>query len=360
MFKKINFQNFRGFKNIEIDGFKRFNILVGKNNCGKSSILEGIFLLVNPSNPELPLKINSLRDINMVDETFWKIFFNELEYNSSIKLKGYMINPRENRTLKIDSNSSSSIKSSSEENGVDQTKIDFGYSHSGLSSKLNGLKYEYQLKKDLNKSYKVFNASVIEEKSGLKVNYPQDYSEQLNGLIISSNKLPSDNWNRFDKIQISKKKSSVVKVLQNLEPCLVDMSMSSNKIIYCDIGMENLIPMNMLGDGFCRFFSIVLAIYEAKDGIVLIDELENGLHYSSQKLVWEAILAAAEEYKTQVFIATHSYECISALSSVVEENSSKKDEIRLFRIEKTDQIVTAIPYDYEEIKISLDKNWEVR
>lgn len=76
MYKDITIKRFRGIKHLKIEGFRNVNLFVGKNNCGKSTILEGLFLLTGPTNAELPLKINSLRNLNIVDENLWSLFFN--------------------------------------------------------------------------------------------------------------------------------------------------------------------------------------------------------------------------------------------------------------------------------------------
>jgi AAA15 family ATPase/GTPase len=59
-FSKIHIQNFRGLKDIEIKGTKKINILLGANNSGKSSVLEGIFLIIGMSNPRLALNVTFL------------------------------------------------------------------------------------------------------------------------------------------------------------------------------------------------------------------------------------------------------------------------------------------------------------
>jgi AAA15 family ATPase/GTPase len=55
MYKQITIEGLRGIKHLKIEDFGRVNLFVGKNNCGKTTLLEGIFLLTGPTNAQLPL-----------------------------------------------------------------------------------------------------------------------------------------------------------------------------------------------------------------------------------------------------------------------------------------------------------------
>ena len=64
MINTLSVENFRGIRRTEISNLSRINLFFGKNNCGKSSLLEAIFVLSNRLNPTLALKINELRHYN--------------------------------------------------------------------------------------------------------------------------------------------------------------------------------------------------------------------------------------------------------------------------------------------------------
>jgi AAA15 family ATPase/GTPase len=74
-----------------------------------------------------------------------------------------------------------------------------------------------------------------------------------------------------------------------------------------------------MGDGMNRLLGITLALATARDGILLVDEIENGIHYSVQVDVWRAILHAAESLNVQVFATTHSWDCIRAFAAAASE-----------------------------------------
>lgn len=81
-------------------------------------------------------------------------------------------------------------------------------------------------------------------------------------------------------------------------------------------GMARPVPLNSLGDGMLRVLQLSLKLFAAKGGFFLIDEFENGLHYSIQEKVWALLFEMAERYDIQVFATTHSWDCIESFTQV--------------------------------------------
>ena len=93
---------------------------------------------------------------------------------------------------------------------------------------------------------------------------------------------------------------------------------------YVDVeGMKQLIPINLCGDGIRKMFYMVLAIYDSRGGMVFIDEVENGLHFSHYETLWDVIFYFANLYDVQVFATTHSIETLQYLTSYLNKNDHK-------------------------------------
>ena len=359
MYKKLTINGFRGIKHLEVEDFRQVNLFVGKNNCGKTTILESLFLLTGPTNPQLPLRINALRDFKIVDENSWSVFFNRLDINSDIKLSGELDKPREERNLVIKPNMKSATLSKT---ATDKELIDIRGSYTGLAPIMNGLILSYSFVKGRDKKYKKpITAQVIATGTGIEFKMPKGYEETLSGVFINAKTISGDIGKRFNDIQIRKQTDRIVKVLRQVEPSLVDLSLGADGIVYCDIGLNRLLPLNVMGDGMFRLLSIILAILDAQDGIVLIDEIENGLHYSSQEILWDAIFESAKEFNVQIFATTHSMECTEAFSSSCSRIGKNNDDItRLYRIERKGDDFRVVSYDHDILEASLDSGWEVR
>ena len=87
-YKKINIKGFRWIKNAEIDGLSRVNLFLGQNNCGKTSILEAIFLLSGYNNANYVLNIDLSRQLFHNDENDFSFIFFNLDYSNKLTLIG--------------------------------------------------------------------------------------------------------------------------------------------------------------------------------------------------------------------------------------------------------------------------------
>jgi len=190
---------------------------------------------------------------------------------------------------------------------------------------------------------------------------PTNYKEDMKGVFVNSRTVSfgGDIATRFNNIQIKKQVKGIIEVLRHIEPNLKSLTLSKDGVVYCDIGLDQLLPINVMGDGMFRLFSIIVTIFDTQNGIVLIDEIENGFHYSSQEILWNSILKAANEFNVQIIASTHSMECVRAFVSI-SARSFRKDNIRLFRIEKVKDDINVISYDNKVLTSALESDWEVR
>jgi hypothetical protein len=117
------------------------------------------------------------------------------------------------------------------------------------------------------------------------------------------------------------------------------------------------VPLRTLGDGVNRFFSIALALVHAKNGILLVDEIENGIHYSVQADLWRLIFETAARLNVQVFATTHSYDCIKAFEEAARQSEEEGVLVRLAR--KGDRTMVG-EFDERELEIAVEGEIEVR
>ena len=105
---------------------------------------------------------------------------------------------------------------------------------------------------------------------------------------------------------------------------------------------------------------ILASIADMKNGVLLVDEIENGFHYSSLSVLWKAIFKACQEYDVQLFATTHSFECIEAFSQIHQEENPQEDDIRLYRIDRKENIHKAFAYSASVLHTGLEREFEVR
>lgn len=361
MFKNIKIENFRGLKQLEINDLKQFNLLVGKNESGKTSILEALFLLVNPNNPELLFRINIFRELKRVNSTFWAILFHKERVNTKIKLKAELIKPKEIREsiiTVIEKGESIIVKDINKE--IDNDRSYYGKEgYSEKISEISGLKI----------LYKYFGGDGHKEEytsnithSGSEINFKPDkrYKEKMKGTYICESNLVDNLATRFDEVQVKKLKDKVIQVLKKVEPSIENLEIGVNNVILCDIGLKELVPINILGKGIIKILYILSCIISTKNGVVFIDEVENGLYHLSQEVLWDAIFSASQEFNVQIIATTHSSDCLKVYCKQYNKLFKDKDNLRLFRIEKENDNFDIISYNHKRITSSISMGWEVR
>ena len=132
-------------------------------------------------------------------------------------------------------------------------------------------------------------------------------------------------------------------------------SASGPPVLVGDIGLNELLPLSQMGEGLTRVARLILAVAEARDSLVLVDEFENGIHYSLLEHVWSAVDEAARAYGAQVFATTHSYECLRAANRSLGEN------LRYHRMERDSaENVRCVSFDDSEVTTSVQHGFEVR
>ena len=118
------------------------------------------------------------------------------------------------------------------------------------------------------------------------------------------------------------------------------------------------IPLKSLGDGATRFFALALALANSRDGFLVIDEAENGIHHSMQRALWKMVLQTAFNYNVQVFAATHSWDCVRGFAQAAME--LEDIDGALLRLERHGDKTRAIEYSEEELQVVAEQGIEVR
>ncbi len=117
------------------------------------------------------------------------------------------------------------------------------------------------------------------------------------------------------------------------------------------------IPLKRLGDGALRLLGIAVALANCRNGILIIDEVENGIHYSLQSKLWQMIFKAADEGNVQVIAATHSWDCIASFAAAASETSAVGT---LYRLERFGPDVCAVQYSEDDLEVAAQQRIEVR
>ena len=123
-------------------------------------------------------------------------------------------------------------------------------------------------------------------------------------------------------------------------------------------GKDYPVPLRSLGDGAVRCFAVALSLAKSTDGILLIDEAENGIHHSIQAKFWNMVLKTAHRNNVQVIATTHSWDCVAGFAQAA--NELEDVEGVLYRIQRNGDRLRAVEYPEETLRSAAKHGIEVR
>lgn len=344
MFKKIEIKRFRGIKKASIDGFKQINLFLGENNCGKSTLLESLFLLTGLSNPLFLINLNLFREYKKFGLDDLKLNFYNLDSTQPIHI---LVDDKETRDLKI--------------NVVEKDKNNIVIDTQEKVKLSNETKCDYELKFDFTINNKFYNTklefdSTDQEKPRFRKS--EQYEESLICAYLSPKYVFQESIEGLNTILKNKDEDFIIEGLKIIDPRVKDFKLTDQGL-FVDIGLDKLIPINMMGDGVRKIVSLLSTIYACKKGIVLIDEISNGFHHSVMSNLWRVLINAAIKNETQLFITTHDYDSIKGLRDAALDMYN--DKVAAFSLVRNlNDELKAFHYSLESLDYALEQKSEVR
>lgn len=354
-FKNIKIKNFRGIDHLEIDDFSRVNVFLGQNSSGKSSILEAVFLLSGMSNPDLPLSLNKARTRNYriayLQDTRYQ-FYN-LDLNNTPDFSADQFDGM-SRHLQMK-------LSFTESDEMMVQSIDMPLIISEIERTPNTIEMLFDITSS--SGTKSFRSSLFVNQSDVpsRQEPSKEYVEKNMAVLFSSDLLSSNLNNDLSELFKRKQKDSLLNILTKFDNRINAIEILNNDVYIGYSDVEELLPISMSGDGIRRFLNIVAGSANPQNTIVLIDEIDNGLHYSAYKKLWKAIFALAVGTNKQIFVTTHSKETIQKLNLMLTEHQEYQQEMRLYTIAKTlKKGHQAYKYTYDGLAGACENDVELR
>lgn len=355
MITSIRFENFRGFQNLSLQGLERITLISGKNNAGKSSILEGIFLAMDHAAPDSFLKVNGFRGLPLVYDAncLWEPLFFEL--NTKEKMRISMQLKEEAAALEYE-REDSFIPSDGA--GAPQDV----FNQFLQSAKANySLKFNFKYGEYSESGHYVVSSSGVLRNISTSIDGNQIKPLMLTHYINSAtinNAIVLAEW--FSNLQLRGKKQQVIDILKVMDPTISDISaivIKGQIQLYAKMG-EKLLPLKLAGDGINKLLFLILTIVENPNSLVLIDEIETGFHYSMYPKLWKILAIAARENNCQIIATTHSYECIDGVTEGI--GLEEAEDFCYFRIERNAGESKAFRYSGNLLRTAIHSNMEVR
>jgi hypothetical protein len=364
---------FRSLRDLKVGPFGNVNLITGKNNAGKSSLLEAIRILSTEGSPSTfhsilsyreestenggaplsPSSRNSLspRDTSTVSSLF-SDFPNLAECSDPFVISNE--DDFQNITKKIGVKVGwySELYDAELGQRFVRTEEDlFGDSPGVPFLEIEGPRRNRRIRLD-NPRYLSRTFSDIDG-TALPCVYLDPFSSRSTSQLAMM----------WDSIALTAAEEQIVSALKIISPDITDVSMigsssSRNRMaIAKSKNYPSPVPLRSFGDGVNRLFGIILSLTCAKGGLLLVDEIENGLHHSSLVKIWEIIFQMSRALNVQIFATSHSWDCIDAFQDAANNDSAEGTLIRL--TSKGDKIIPTMLKE-DELRIAARDQIELR
>lgn len=322
MIKSIDIRNFRCYRQLTVEKVGRINIIVGDNGTGKTALLEAIFLPL-ATHMEVAQRMQSSRGLagaysgspHAIEKAIWGDFFHNYRMNDaiSVSLTGSGEEARSVTVGKVPLEDSLPLSTGG-------TPIPVAGPLSFVWKDAAGR--IYQAVSQLNAGGLVLGGT----------------GEDLPGFFMFSafTSIPAqESAQRFSDLSKAKRQRKFVEVFCEEYPWIEDISVELSAglpLLYATIkDQPEKIPLGNVSGGINRVISIMLGVAARRQSIVLVDEIENGIHHAHHVSIWRSIIRFVREYDSQLFVTTHSEEWLEALA---EAASGGVDDMVLWRLER--------------------------
>lgn len=368
----LSIRNFRGIELLEIARLGRVTLLGGRNGVGKTTVLEAVRVHAARGHPNILREVLNKHEETApsLDENLDQIDSPDCAalFNGRIAIGG--------RSIRIGPSSASDdlcidVLNRSDWPGEQQVLFDRFSRTDGVQT----LKISYQTKErfvpwlsfPLDWRIDRIRRSFVEGSRYGKLDnweWPVIKCESLGPGLPSNRKLALF----WDSVVLTAEENLSLKALRLASDGVEGVAVvgdevarqrgTGRRIVVKMQGHSAPVPLKSLGDGITRLFAAGLALASSSGGFLVVDEAENGIHYSVQQEFWRLVLRAAHQHNVQVLATTHSNDCVAGFARAATE--VHEVEGAYVRLEREGDRIRAVEYTEEELFTVAEQGIEAR
>lgn len=360
MLKSFEMTNFRAYRHVRLENLPRVNILVGKSASGKTAILEGMRLALG-ATPTVAWNLTNSRGLivsanpNPTREQFessWLHYFREFDGN---KVISFRLTDTDKRDAIID------IYFDKEKPFTPQPSLQPGIG--AMTSTIipvafkrqNFLGEETTLLATLTQQQGPFATLFLQQ--GPEIGIASDFFSST----WQSNAIQVAQWLSQLRISTPSADEEIVKAIHKEFSDVLEISPEMPQgVASVYVKMKHHLrkmPIGLISSGINKFVSLLIAIRTYRGGVVLIDEIENGIYYKMFPNFWEALHKFASENDTQLFVSTHSWECLKGTLGIIQKHAK---DFGLIQVTQEEGVSTAVLVPGDRAAAAIEADIEVR
>jgi predicted ATPase len=315
----VEIRGYRCFRHLEVQGLSSVNLFVGRNNSGKTALLEAIEAVVSAASPralyraawergEFRVHAHGEPGDVAIDVRRW-FSGHTLEPGASVYLRAASASGILELTREIEG---ASVESAAPFRLVSRSPVPLS-----LAIAPDGF----------------LGAGSPEGfvEAGLRLRPPV-------GFVTTRRRTAAELAPMWSNLVLTPSEADVLAALRTLDPSISRIALTGSNgdataRVLLDGSLEP-VPLGSLGEGATRLLTLALAFASVRGGYLFIDEVENGLHFSVHRSVWKLIIETARRLDVQVFATTHSKDCLEGLARLHEEHAELTASVTAFRLEQ--------------------------
>lgn len=328
MINEIQIQNYRCYEKLAIKNVKRINVIVGDNGAGKTTLLEAIFLAIG-SSTELAVRTVSYRGLvgqlqglrGSIEKALWGQLFYDYDWSRQVTIKLIGTGPEARQVWIARGDPTFFVPVSSGdkplENRTDSATADAPVRFTWVDSKGE-------------------QRTAVPQLTDKGLTLPGTNEDLPTFHFFAANQIGSstDLAENFSALSRAGGKQNFIELFKADFPWIEDFSIevyAGAPVVHAKVkGRTNMFPVNSLGGGITRMLTVASSVYQHKNGVVLIDEFENGIYHERLGAYWRALITLARGRAVQIFATTHSAECLKGLIDAAGDDAA---DIAFWRVE---------------------------
>ena len=371
MLSRLEIENFRAFDRLTLDGLTRVNLLVGKNGCGKTTVLEAVHLWAGNGTPRAIWQVFSQRagewskadrEENFREKWTVRHLFHDVdpEVEPLLRLTGAAAEGNSKVEVDLPSLADTDLKLGT----IDGRAVlwrprakSYPFSAQRKTLRITGDAIHPVCILELDPDGRLASTELLDDEM-------DNRRQTTSSLVPCSGIADSVLGDWFGKLMATDAEERVVAVIQLLRPDLerimwIAPTHSTEGGFFLKMrGNKARVPLDLFGEGLRRLLGMAITMVSEEAGILLIDEIDTGLHYSLIEQLWGALIELSRQLDVQIFATTHSSDCIRALAWLVEDRPDLAPDVSLHRIEPG--LPTSVRYGAEDIALAAKHHVEVR
>lgn len=335
-------EGFRGLQRLEIDGFARVNVIVGKNDCGKTALMEALMIAEQADGiAHRALFAQSLRrSANLAKDfdRFWRpLFWNQdAERGFAVELRG-----SKEDSLRVELRRSTAPRT---------VLID------PAAGVLAAWAIDVRIVNHEERS-----EHIVGGPDGLRLGPPAPRCEGF--WITPKRDVQREEIGLFSRLKQAGREAQLLDLVSQIDGRVSGIEILAPGGTEAELFVRlqpdvPLLPIAMMGDGFQRCFDMGVAAMTTDGPFLFIDEVDNGLHHSVLEPVWCLLALVSQTRNFQIFATTHSEECIHAACRAF--TALDDDGLRVIRLDRREDRTTAAIYDRALVETAVETGVEIR